>query len=383
MSSKVGINATPSGTAGNALNVDGGDGGAYIARFARTAGGTDCAVEINGGGGGGQVKFIDGANEWAIGGHTDNSFRIADNASIGTTDRLTIDSAGNVGIGGSPTSESSVARYLYIGDTASAGIVLDDTNSTPWDIYNVQGSLYFAPDSGAAKVTITSAGHVKADQAIGAEDATYSCMLYPNYSAGIAGFNLNAASNGFGIWDNTVERFKIDNAGLATFSNGIAVTTGGVAFPATQSASADANTLDDYEEGTWSPVYSSGSGAFATMTIDYVGPPTYTRIGRQVTVTALFRTNNVDATGASGALMVSGRPFAAAASNYSAANIGWASGFASDTPISGYTYGGVANIYLVERSAVDGNVTDCAVDSLTTGASTAENTIYLSATYFA
>jgi len=28
----------------------------------------------------------------------------------------------------------------------------------------------------------------------------------------------------------------------------------GITFPATQSASTDANTLDDYEEGTWTPV---------------------------------------------------------------------------------------------------------------------------------
>jgi hypothetical protein len=27
----------------------------------------------------------------------------------------------------------------------------------------------------------------------------------------------------------------------------------GISFPATQSASSDANTLDDYEEGTWTP----------------------------------------------------------------------------------------------------------------------------------
>ena len=34
----------------------------------------------------------------------------------------------------------------------------------------------------------------------------------------------------------------------------------GITFPATQSASTDANTLDDYEEGSWTPnVYHSSS----------------------------------------------------------------------------------------------------------------------------
>jgi hypothetical protein len=31
----------------------------------------------------------------------------------------------------------------------------------------------------------------------------------------------------------------------------------GISFPATQSASSDANTLDDYEEGTWTPTTST------------------------------------------------------------------------------------------------------------------------------
>jgi hypothetical protein len=49
----------------------------------------------------------------------------------------------------------------------------------------------------------------------------------------------------------------------------------GVSFPATQSASTDANTLDDYEEGTWT-IGSTGTGTAATT-------GWYTKIGRQVT----------------------------------------------------------------------------------------------------
>jgi hypothetical protein len=63
-------------------------------------------------------------------------------------------------------------------------------------------------------------------------------------------------------------------------TNGIA-SVNGVQFPATQSASADANTLDDYEEGTWTPV--DGSGASLSFT-SVSG--TYIKIGR--TVTCLF-----------------------------------------------------------------------------------------------
>jgi hypothetical protein len=51
----------------------------------------------------------------------------------------------------------------------------------------------------------------------------------------------------------------------------------GITFPATQSASSDANTLDDYEEGTWTPTV----GGTATHSLQQ---GSYTKIGRQVTV---------------------------------------------------------------------------------------------------
>ena len=55
--------------------------------------------------------------------------------------------------------------------------------------------------------------------------------------------------------------------------------TGNVAFPATQVASADANTLDDYEEASFTPVLQDNSGNQATHTAQ-VGY--YTKIGRHV-----------------------------------------------------------------------------------------------------
>jgi hypothetical protein len=51
----------------------------------------------------------------------------------------------------------------------------------------------------------------------------------------------------------------------------------GITFPATQSASSDANTLDDYEEGTWTP----SIGGTATYNAQ---AGTYTKIGNVVTV---------------------------------------------------------------------------------------------------
>ena len=51
----------------------------------------------------------------------------------------------------------------------------------------------------------------------------------------------------------------------------------GITFPATQSASSDANTLDDYEEGEWTPTDASGAALSFTSAVGK-----YTKIGRAV-----------------------------------------------------------------------------------------------------
>lgn len=48
----------------------------------------------------------------------------------------------------------------------------------------------------------------------------------------------------------------------------------GISFPATQSASSDANTLDDYEEGTWTVTDQSGAGLSITVNFAF-----YTKVG--------------------------------------------------------------------------------------------------------
>ena len=79
----------------------------------------------------------------------------------------------------------------------------------------------------------------------------------------------------------------------------------GISFPATQSASSDANTLDDYEEGTWTGTLTSGT----PPTIPPTATGTYTKIGRQVTLTINF--DNVSTVGGSGTMRITGIPFSA------------------------------------------------------------------------
>jgi len=92
--------------------------------------------------------------------------------------------------------------------------------------------------------------------------------------------------------------------GQMTLANTPLQLTGGqIVFPATQSASSDANTLDDYEEGTWTPTLSSSSGSITS----YTSRGTYVKIGRAVTIS--FSITLVTPGTASGAFNIGGLPF--------------------------------------------------------------------------
>jgi hypothetical protein len=126
-----------------------------------------------------------------------------------------------------------------------------------------------------------------------------------------------------------------------------------LAFPVTQNASADANTLDDYEEGTWTP----NVGGDATYTAQ-VGR--YTKIGRHVFVVGDM-TINVKGTGAAGT--ISGLPFTAAVGN-DPATVSYFTGFASNVVLQ-TAFVSTTNISLVGLAAA--GVSTAATKLLTNG----------------
>ncbi len=83
---------------------------------------------------------------------------------------------------------------------------------------------------------------------------------------------------------------------------------GNVAFPETQVPSSDPNTLDDYEEGTFTATL---IGAFTPPTNPVTTTGYYTKIGRVVFINIAF--TNVDTSGAGGTIQISGLPFNASA----------------------------------------------------------------------
>jgi hypothetical protein len=112
----------------------------------------------------------------------------------------------------------------------------------------------------------------------------------------------------------------------------------GINFPATQVASANANTLDDYEEGTWTMGLTFGGGNTGMTANAAVGR--YTKVGRKVHVTGLFSLTNKGSS--TGIAVITGLPFTVAASNdaYSAANVRFNGVTFSDVPICIGSFGG-------------------------------------------
>lgn len=98
----------------------------------------------------------------------------------------------------------------------------------------------------------------------------------------------------------------------------------GVNFPATQVASADANTLDDYEEGTWTPTLTFATpGNLTVVYSSRIG--TYTKVGRTVDYKCNIVTTTFTHTTASGLAIVTGIPFTMSA--FSPVAVGLSSGF--------------------------------------------------------
>jgi hypothetical protein len=85
----------------------------------------------------------------------------------------------------------------------------------------------------------------------------------------------------------------------------------GITFPATQSASSDANTLDDYEEGTWTPTNAVVYG-FTPGTISSWG--NYVKIGDYVYVNCRINYNTSETLVVGDRGFISGLPFAATGS---------------------------------------------------------------------
>ena len=132
---------------------------------------------------------------------------------------------------------------------------------------------------------------------------------------------------GLGSAVGTTPIISVDENKLTTVANGLTLTDGdvtvasghGINFAATGDGSGtdSSELLDDYEEGTWVPVFSDGSNDF-TMTGSY-NSAAYTRIGRVVYVNAYIGAAAQGSANNGSQLQVKGLPYNVANSNIATA----------------------------------------------------------------
>jgi len=142
----------------------------------------------------------------------------------------------------------------------------------------------------------------------------------------------------------------------------INLTGGQIAFSATQSASTDANTLDDYEEGTWTPIF---VGSVTPGSCTYNSGATngsYVKIGQLVYTTFSITATSTHSGG--GTIMISGLPFAigSAAGWGGSPSIGYfGSVGVSITYISGYANTGETKFQIQYTTAAQTTSTNGAI----------------------
>jgi hypothetical protein len=144
----------------------------------------------------------------------------------------------------------------------------------------------------------------------------------------------------------TSGNYKLDTGNLVIGTAGK-----GIDFSAaTHAAGMTSELLNDYEEGTWTPTATSQTGAITS----YASGGTYTRVGRQVTVTAYVDLTNVGTAG--GFLQISNFPY----KNGAASGAGYLQqmGVVRETGVTGVIYAALLN----------GNATNGVVSSLAGGA---------------
>lgn len=120
----------------------------------------------------------------------------------------------------------------------------------------------------------------------------------------------------------------------------------GIDFSATP-GTGTSELFDDYEEGTWTPQYTTSNGDYASLTYA-IQTARYRKIGDLVFVSLSLRTSAADKTDATGQLQIKGLPFTAASQSQGASSmsVSYATIFANVRPMGAYVIGGTDKMYL-------------------------------------
>ena len=232
----------------------------------------------------------------------------------------------------SPVAAGGMLLQLGNADAAQTSIVLDSFGSSP------NFNFRRASGTNASKTAVTT-GAIGQIRAYGYGSTAYSGIrgqisftATETWTDTAQGCNINISPTATGSTTLSTNVGSFTGTGLdvtgtlsATGTGQVGTTLGvgaatpsasgaGITFPATQSASTDANTLDDYEEGTWTPTFVSLTVVNGTGGATYSG--TYTKIGRVVFWTAAIAVTGTCTTASvAGSTNISNLPFQVANSN--------------------------------------------------------------------
>lgn len=187
-------------------------------------------------------------------------------------DAITVDSSGRVGIGASASSYNASADNLVVGGTGDTGVTIASGSSS-------QGSLFFA-------------------------DGTSGSAVAEGYLIYVHSSNYMALGTG------NTERMRILSDGTIRLASGCP----GIDFSQiqTNASGMTSETLDSYEEGTWTPKYQTRDGS--NILHDLSGSAysrqtgSYCKVGRLVFVRCRL-TLSTQGTATTGSVNVAGLPF--------------------------------------------------------------------------
>ena len=199
--------------------------------------------------------------------------------------------AGSVGIGAVPTSASKTSIVSTSAGASTIALALQNLSDTINTETVLDISCYSGTTPGVRSAQITAL----------------------NVSGGTTVNMVFKISNGAV----PAEAMRITSLGGLKIQTGVAVGaatpgTSGVAFPATAVAVADANTLDDYEEGTWTPTIAFGGLAVGVTYTANSGQ--YTKIGKVVYFQLVLTLSSKGSS--TGAFTVLGLPFTPDSATY-------------------------------------------------------------------